>query len=68
MASTTDSELDANRGEKRGPDAAAAGVAVRKEALSCCLQVGAEVPHQLLLMCLHLFTHLCLPNTPWLAV
>lgn len=35
----SDSELEAGRGDKRSQEALAGYVAVRKEALGCCLQV-----------------------------
>lgn len=41
LAAMSDSDLDAaSRGDKRQQEAAAANLAVRKEALGCCLQVG----------------------------
>jgi hypothetical protein len=41
----SDGELEAGRTDKRSQDIVVGYVAVRKEALSCCLQVrGGETP------------------------
>lgn len=39
LASLTDSELDGRQGDKRPQETAAANASIRKDALSCCLQV-----------------------------
>lgn len=36
-----ETEGEPAKGEKRSPDAAAAAAGIRKEAMACCLQVGA---------------------------
>jgi len=43
LASLTDSELDGRQGDKRPQETAAANASIRKDALSCCLQVRQRV-------------------------